>query len=117
MRVTESRVRQMLKGEELEGARDPMTERWRIPQHAVHARLEKRRTAETSRSTADAREWVDRIAELERELGRVEGRLELTQVTESTLRGQLQREQERADQLAEELQAERSKGFWARLWG
>lgn len=117
LRITESRVRQMLSSGELEGARDPITERWRIPQHAVHARLEKRRPVEPPRTAADAREWVDRIAELERELGRLEGRLELTEVAESTLRDQLERERERADRLERELQQERSKGFWERLFG
>jgi hypothetical protein len=62
LRVTEARVRQMLGAGELEGARDPVTERWMIPQHAVHTRLEKRKKhAETSRSPVDAREWIERV--------------------------------------------------------
>jgi hypothetical protein len=51
-------------------------------------------------------------------------RAELTATTESTLRESLERERERADRLEErteklrsELEAERSKGFWARLFG
>jgi hypothetical protein len=54
---------------------------------------------------------------LTRQLGRLEGRLELTAVAESTLREQLAREQDRADRLEAELQAERGKGFWRRLFG
>jgi len=54
---------------------------------------------------------------LQRELGRLEGCLELTEVAESTLREQLQREQERADRLEEELRQEHARGFWARLFG
>jgi len=49
--------------------------------------------------------------------------LELTEQAESTLRESLERERERADrfeeraeQLRGELEAERSKGFWARLF-
>jgi excisionase family DNA binding protein len=119
--VTETRIRQLLLSKELEGTRDPMTERWRIPQHAVHARKEQRRPTEPPRLTADAREWIERVNELERELGRVEGEMraqtQLTETTESTLRESLERERERADKLEAELREERSKGFWARLFG
>ncbi len=66
-----------------------------------------------------------------RELGRLEGRLELTAQGESTAREDLERERarveeerrradaerERAEELRRELEAERSKGFWARLFG
>jgi hypothetical protein len=38
-------------------------------------------------------------------------------MAESTLREQLERERERADRLEAELQAERQRGFWARLFG
>ena len=124
LKVTEARVRQMLGAGEMEGSRDPVSDRWRIPQHAVHARLEQRRPSEAPRTSADAREWIERVAVLERELGRLEGRLQLTDVAESTLRDQLERERERADRLEDraeklrgELEAERSKGFWARLFG
>ena len=124
LRVSESRVRQMLLAGDLEGGRDPETDRWRIPQHVVHARVEERRPREAARSLAEAREYESRIEELNRELGRLEGRLELTAVTESTLRESLDRERERADRLEEELRAEREelraergKGFWARLFG
>ncbi len=61
---------------------------------------------------------------MQRELGRLEGRLELTERAESTLREDLERErserreaQEEARRLREELEAERSKGFWRRLFG
>jgi hypothetical protein len=45
----------------------------------------------------------DRESDLQRELGRLEGRLELTEAAESTLREQLERERARADRLEEEL--------------
>ena len=71
------------------------------------------------------------VQDLQRELGRLEGRLELTAQAESTAREDLERERaraeeeraradaerERAEELRRELEAERSKGFWARLFG
>jgi excisionase family DNA binding protein len=128
--VTETRIRQLLIAGELEGVRD-MNERWRIPQHAVHARKEQRRPIQDPpRVSADAREWIERAQELERELGRLEGRLELTEVAESTLRDQLERERKRADEerqradeerdrakrLEEELR-EAQRPWWRRVFG
>jgi excisionase family DNA binding protein len=117
LRITESRVRQMLGSGELEGTRD-LNGRWRIPQRAVHARMESRgpRT-EPAAPRADVEGLIDRIATLERELGRVEVRAELTEVAESTAREQLERERERADRLESELAELRGRGFWARLFG
>jgi len=122
LKVTEARVRQMLGAGEMEGSRDPVSDRWRIPQHAVHARLEQRRPPESTRSSADAREWIEQVRELERELGRVQGRLEITEVAESTLREQLERERSRADEereranrLEEELREAR-RPWWRRLF-
>jgi len=123
LKVTEARVRQMLGAGEMEGSRDPVSDRWRIPQHAVHTRLEQRRPPEATRTSADAREWIDRVTELERELGRLEGRLEITEVAASTLREQLERERQRADEereranrLAEQLQ-EAQRPWWKRWFG
>jgi chromosome segregation ATPase len=60
---------------------------------------------------------------LQRQLGSLEGRLELTEVTESTLRESLERERERADhereraeRLEQELQEAR-RSWWRRLFG
>jgi hypothetical protein len=55
--------------------------------------------------------------DLERQLGRLEGRLEIEAVARSTLEESLQRERERADRLEEELREERGRGFWGRLFG
>jgi excisionase family DNA binding protein len=131
LRVTETRVRQMLGAGELEGMRDPVTGRWRIPQHAVHARLDDRGPREPREPPVGVRDYEERLEALQRELGRLEGRLELTAQAESTLRETLDRERERADRLEEEharvqedaqhlreeLEAERSKGFWRKLFG
>jgi hypothetical protein len=46
---------------------------------------------------------VQRLEDLQRRLGRCEGRLELTRVSETILRKQLKREIERADRLEVEL--------------
>ena len=126
LKVTDRGVRKMIDRGELEASQD---ERGRhlIPQRAVHAMLEERRASgvgETSRSAEEARELRERVEGLQRELGRLEGRLELTERTESTMREERERlaqllEEERTERrrLQEELNTERSKGFWQRLFG
>ena len=130
LKVTDRGVRKMIDRGELEANQD---ERGRhlIPQRAVHAMLEERRagvgessTEEISRSAEEARELRERVEGLQRELGRLEGRLELTERTESTMREERERleqllGEERAERrrLQEQLDAERSRGFWQRLFG
>ena len=132
LRVTDRGVRKMIDRGELEANQD---ERGRhlIPQRAVHAMLEERRAGsaageisleEAASSTEEARELRLRVEALQRELGRLEGRLELTERTESTMREERERlerllEEERAERrrVQEELEAERGKGFWRRLFG
>jgi excisionase family DNA binding protein len=130
LKVTDRGVRKMIDRGELEANQD---ERGRhlIPQRAVHAMLEERRagvgessTEETSRSAEEARELRERVESLQRELGRLEGRLELTERTESTMREERERleqllGEERAERrrLQEQLDTERSRGFWQRLFG
>jgi hypothetical protein len=90
---------------------------------------------QSSSDMADyVRELTDRLLNLSTEVGELRGRLELTERAESTIREERDRvledlrcERERADTLAgaqeeaqrlrEELEAERSKGFWRRLLG
>jgi len=125
--VGEHRVRQMLREGELDGTRDPILDRWKIPKAAVHALRDTRPTKAPEKAIGAPREDTDLLGvvrDLERELGRIEGRLQITEVAESTLRESLERERGRADRLEEqteqlrgELEAERSKGFWARLLG
>jgi len=131
LKVTDRGVRKMIDRGELEAHQD---ERGRhlIPQSFVHAMLEERwaagvgeiSTEETSRSAEEARELRERVEGLQRELGRLEGRLELTESTQSTMLEERQRleqllEEERAERrrLQEQLDAERSRGFWQRLFG
>src|SRR5215217_1445415 len=94
LKLTEGRIRQMLLAGELDGDRDPVNDRWRIPQAAVHARKEEREPLEVARRAVDAREWIEKVEVLRQELGRVEGRLELTAQAESTLREALEHERE-----------------------
>jgi excisionase family DNA binding protein len=128
LRVTQHRVRQMLREGGLAGERDEASGRWSIPQRAVHAMLEERREREAlsqvAQNPVEAQEWLERVSGLERELGRLQGRLELTEVTESTLRESLERERQRADRLERQLEEERQRleeerrrGFWSRLFG
>jgi excisionase family DNA binding protein len=132
LKLSDRRVRQLAETEEIAGTRDSEGN-WRLDKASVHAFRDTRRLGaskprEGPRSRPKRPEAWDRVTELERALGRLEGemraRAELTAVTESTLRESLERERERADRLEEraeelrgELEAERSKGFWARLWG
>jgi excisionase family DNA binding protein len=126
LRVTPARIRQLLQGGELEGERDEAGH-WRIPSRAVDEYLERlRRDLFPEGVWADLTlsEWVERVEALHRELGRLEGRLELTERSESNLldeRDQLLKERDEvaseARRLRAELNRERSKGFWARLFG
>ncbi len=108
LRRTSRRVLQMLEAGELEGEKDAAG-RWRIPQRAVHELLPSRPPRNGDRAAHQVPsggsepppELLDRVFALEREIGRLEGRLELTEVAESTLRDSLERERERAD-LAEQ---------------
>ncbi len=70
------------------------------------------------------RDLVTRLEARSAEAADARARLELTERAESTLRGDLERErtervrvQEEAGRLREELEAERSKGFWRWLFG
>lgn len=128
LKLTPGRIRQMLRAGELEGV--PPEESggrgWKIPMHAVHdrdrpARVE--RPQESPQAPERLSELEAEVRDLRYRLGLSEGRLELTEKTESTLRGERDRllaerdrERERAEQLAAELAEERSKGFWRRLF-
>ena len=137
LRRSSRRVLQMLEARELEGDKDSAG-RWRIPQRAVHDLLPRRPLREhpggqprgTSEPIEGAAELRLRVESLQRELGRLEGRLELTSVAESTLRESLERERERADaerKRADALQLEANKlrtwlgearlSWWRRFFG
>src|SRR5215212_6596236 len=170
--ISERRVRQIAQDGKIEGVRTD--EGWKLFRYSVHDFRDRRKVQTPTRGgrepSLEAREWIERVTTLERELGRLEGRLELTERAESTMREErerlledLSRERERATQeeeraeemqreaeqfirereeaqeearrlqeerdrllaeaaeeakaLREELEAERSKGFWRRLFG
>jgi chromosome segregation ATPase len=126
--LTESRIRQLLHAGELEGERDERG-RWHVYRREVHRLLEERRdpareAAEEAReSPKSAGAWVDSVA-LEQELRRLEGRLELTERAESTIREERDRlvkelEEVRAERrrLQEELEnSRRERSWWRKLF-
>jgi hypothetical protein len=144
---TPGRIRQMLRSGELSGEHEGGDERkpWRVHKWSAHALRDQHREdrAETGRaapsrssrapreSPESATELFRIVQDLQRELGRLEGRLQITETAESTLRADLERERERAEEervradaereraeeLRRELEAERSRGFWSRLFG
>ena len=126
LRVTPARIRQLLQGGELEGARDEAGH-WRIPSRAVDEQLERMRRdlfPEGVWADLSLSEWVEKVETLQRELGRLEGHLDLAERSESNLldeRDQLLKERDEAAsevrRLKAELKAERSKGFRAGLFG
>jgi hypothetical protein len=133
LKLSTRRVRQLAETEEIEGTRDAEGN-WKLDKASVHTFRDDRRSSSPregprrrSKRPDSSTAW-DSVTELERALGRLEGemraRAELTATTESTLKESLERERERADRLEEraeklrdELEAERSKGFWVRLFG
>lgn len=139
LKVTDRGVRKMIDRGELEASADGRG-RHRIPQRAVHAMLEERREAgispdvgteisaeEAARAAEEARELRERVSDLQRQLGRVEGRLELTERTESTMREERERlerlleeertERRRLQERLEEAQEAASRSWWRRLFG
>jgi excisionase family DNA binding protein len=135
LKLTQARLYQLLGAGELEGYQDSESNRWRIPKRAVHALMEERperRSGSTSEETQpDSSEHsIGRVIELENRLmtvhqtlGRMEGRLELTEKTESTLREErdrllrdLEREREDRERLQAKLE-DMQRPWWRKLFG
>jgi excisionase family DNA binding protein len=163
--ITERTIRRRLERGDLEGRRDPTSGRWWVSARAVTDAMDDHPPkGSASLEPPDAASEVAylraRIEGLQRQLGRLEGHLELAQQTESALREDLERERrqrleevqrerderleaqktaealerdrirlererffwearqkELEDALEAERSKERSKGFWARLFG
>jgi excisionase family DNA binding protein len=128
LRLTPGRIRQMLRAGELEGlSPDKSGERgWKIPMHAVHdrdrpARIE--RSLEAPESPESAAELFQLVQELRYQLGLSRGRLELEELTQSTLREERDRllaERDRERERAEQLQAELDRArlpWYRKLFG
>jgi excisionase family DNA binding protein len=127
--LTDRRVRQLMESGDLEATRSEG--RWKLFRKSVHAFRDARRISggapEALEWPSEAREALRRAEDLQRQLGRLEGemkaRLELTEVAQSTLREQLQRERERADTLGDEARElrerleEARRPWWQRWFG
>ncbi|MDQ4002483.1 MAG: helix-turn-helix domain-containing protein [Actinomycetota bacterium] len=123
--ISESRIRQLLQTEELKGVRDDWG-RWYVEQHEVHRLMEQRREADSQElrePPKSAGELFEIVRALERVMGGFEGRLELTERAESTVREERDRllrelEEVRAErrQLQTELEEAR-RPWWRRLFG
>jgi len=143
--VSPRSVRRFIDRGELEGrkVKSGIVESWEVSIDSLY-RLKDKREVEgqaeghirrnVPRTSAEAEgvaDLADMVRELTAELLRrtseateLRTRLELTERTESSLREDLERvheerqqHQEEAQRLREELEAERSKGFWRRLFG
>jgi excisionase family DNA binding protein len=141
--VGQRRILEMLETKEIEGERDPVSSRWKIPTHAVHE-LAPEETPDTEEPTLasqtpredptaersserSAEEIRDRIDELERlnERLRLEQQAEKTawQEEKGSLLAAADRERRHAEELQEEVERlsaelgiERRKRAWQRLF-
>jgi hypothetical protein len=120
LRTTERTVRRRLERGDLEGDRDPTTGRWSVSARSVTAampdrppRASQEQALERLEASESVRSYQERVEDLQRQLGRLEGQRELEAVTQSTLREQLERERERADRLEAELRDAR-RSWWSR---
>src|SRR5919205_817930 len=130
--VSPRTVRLYLERGDLEGKLEPGTEKriWLVSIDSINTLRAKRGTAaivpetepEISETIPEAmHDLALRLENRAAEAAELRTRLELTTQTQSTVEAErkqleeaLQREQERAEQLQRELEAERSKGFWRR---
>ena len=141
LNVSPRTVRDYIRSGDLEAKSEGegVTKRWLVSIDAVQALRDQRmasgempRTrrgdaasdASAASNAVNVAELIAELRNLEHRLGRAEARAELTERTESSLREDLERvreerrrHQEEAERLREELEAERSKGFWRRLFG
>ena len=63
------------------------------------------------------RDLTSQVVEASTEAADLRARLQLTEQTQSSLEKEAQALRDERDRLRSELEAERSKGFWARLFG
>jgi excisionase family DNA binding protein len=98
--VSQTRVRQLLREGAIEGDRNTST--WNVSKQSLHSFRDsyepKGKGKEDAVYPHEAKEALERVEALQRELGRTEGRLELEKVARSTLEESLKREKERADE-------------------
>ncbi len=75
------------------------------------------RTAHAENLSGQIREFTAQIVESSTEAARLRAQLQLTEQTQSSLEEEAQTLKEERDRLRAELEAERTKGFWSRLFG
>ena len=107
LRVPQRRVLELLDAGEIEAVRDPRTGRWRVPKASLNA-------SETERLTELLTQGEE---ELRARLRATEEALLTLEERARALREERDRLGEERDRLREELDAERTKGFWRRLFG
>jgi excisionase family DNA binding protein len=141
LEIPQRRLLEMLEAGEIEGEQDPQSSLWRISKPAVDRLVSTGPSPEGSpeefpqRSTEMIHDLVDELGSLHRELGSLRNRLNLARRAEKEERelllGELaqerekrREERERADELQQEasrlreqLESERNKGSWRRLFG
>ena len=136
--VSPRTVRRLIDRGELEGrkVREGIVEAWEVSIDSLYALRDKRESEGQVRrvdpgtsvgrreppdiptDTADyIRELTERLLRLSTEVGELRTRLELTAKTESTLQEERDRLLADLERVREELEGERSKGFWRRLFG
>jgi excisionase family DNA binding protein len=107
LRVPQRRVLELLDAREIEAVRDPRTGRWRVPKGSLNASETERLTGLLTQGEEELRA---RLRATEEELLTLEERAR-------ALREERDRLGEERDRLRAELEAERTKGFWRRLFG
>ena len=107
LRVPQRRVLELLDAGEIEAVRDPRTGRWRVPKGSLNA-------SETERLTELLTQGEE---ELQARLRATEEALLTLEERARALREELDRVGVERDHLRAELEAERTKGFWRRLFG
>ena len=91
--------------------RDARKSSWKRP------RKNREKSADAEDLAALVRDLTSQLVSTSAEAAHLRTRLQLTEQTQSSLEEQAQALREERDRLREELEAERSKGFWARLFG
>ena len=141
LELPQRRLLEKVEAGEIEGEQDPHSSRWLISKRAVDELVSAGPSPEVptgefqDKSTEMIRELVDELGNLHRQVGHLRSRLDRARRAEKEERELLlanleqererhRQERERADKLQkeatrlrEELESERNKGAWRRLFG
>lgn len=128
LNVSPRTIRLYIEKGELEGRLEEGTDKriWLVSIDSLNTLRAKRGTSgivpdespEIAETVPEAmRELALRLESRAAEAAELRTRLELTEKTQSTLEQERNQLQERVEKLETELEAERSKGFWQRLFG